>query len=249
MTLSGGRWSEKDTMYLQNNWGNISLSKMCKKLNRTEDAIISKARKLKLGSVRIGGDLITLSELLKAIGQWNSYSWIKPKYIKNGLPIVEVRKKERSVIKVKLDDFWKWAEKNKNVVNFARFEKGALGKEPGWADEKRKADLLNPTNLNFNREWTNSDDILLISKVKSCRYTYKQLADEFKRTEAAIKRRLYDLNVPYRPIPLDNHIAWTEEENEKMIELYKKGYDTFSISRCLNKTHLSISDRLRARGY
>ena len=34
-----------------------------------------------------------------------------------------------------------------------------------------------------------------------------------------------------------------------MIELHLKGYDNFAIAKSLNKTHLSIGDRLRARGY
>lgn len=243
------KWTEKEIMYLEESWGTISIKGIAKKLKRSEGAIINKARKLKLGSFVDAGDLISLNQLLIAIGQGNSYSWVKEKYINNGLPVVNKLISNKRVLKVKLEDFWKWAGKNRNVVNFARFEKGALGVEPSWVEEKRKADSMNPSKHNSNRPWSNADDILLISKVKLCRYTYKDLASEFNRTEAAIKRRLYDLNVPYRPVPLDTHIKWTDEENEKMIELHEKGYDNYSIAKELNKTHLSICDRLRARGY
>lgn len=249
MKMGGRLWTEKEIMYLEESWGTISIKGIAKKLNRSEGSIIYKVRKLKLGSFVDAGDLISLSQLLIAIGQGNSYSWIKEKYINNGLPVLNKLISNKKVLKVKLEDFWKWAEKNKNIVNFARFEKGALGIEPEWVEEKRRADSINPSKHNSNRPWNNADDILLISKVKSCRYTYKDLASDFNRTEAAIKRRLYDLNVPYRPVPLDTHIKWTDEENEKMIELYKKGYDTYAISKTLNKTHLTICDRLRARGY
>lgn len=243
------KWTEKEIMYLEESWGTISIKGIAKKLKRSEGAIINKARKLKLGSFVDAGDLISLNQLLIAIGQGNSYSWVKEKYINNGLPVVNKLISNKRVLKVKLEDFWKWAEKNRNIINFARFEKGALGVEPSWVEEKRKADSMNPSKHNSNRPWSNADDILLISKVKLCRYTYKDLASEFNRTEAAIKRRLYDLNVPYRPVPLDTHIKWTDEENEKMIELHEKGYDNYSIAKELNKTHLSICDRLRARGY
>lgn len=243
------KWTEKEIMYLEESWGTISIKGIAKKLKRSEVAIINKARKLKLGSFVDAGDLISLSQLLIAIGQGNSYSWIKEKYINNGLPVLNKLIYNKKVLKVKLEDFWKWAEKNKNIVNFARFEKGALGVEPSWVEEKRKADSINPSKHNSNRTWSNSDDILLISKVKSYKYTYKDLASEFNRTEAAIKRRLYDLNVAYRPVPLDTHIKWTDEENQRMIELHKKGYDNYSIAKELNKTHLTICDRLRARGY
>lgn len=243
------KWTNEEIIYLEDSWGTVSIKTMAKKLNRTELGIINKARKLKLGSFVSAGDLISINQLLIAIGQGNSYSWVKEKYIDNGLPVISKTISSKKVLKVKLDDFWKWVEQNKNVVNFARFEKGALGVEPEWVDEKRRADSINPSKHNSNRAWSNSDDILLISKVKSYRYSYKDLAVEFNRTEAAIKRRLYDLNVPYRPIPLDKQIKWTNEENEKMINLHKRGYDNYSIAKELNKTHLSICDRLRARGY
>ncbi|MNI98352.1 hypothetical protein D3C73_1571820 [compost metagenome] len=47
-------------------------------------------------------------------------------------------------------------------------------------------------------------------------------------------------------MPRDNHIKWTDEENKRMIELYNQGYSSASIAKVLDKTELSISDRLRA---
>ena len=148
-----------------------------------------------------------------------------------------------------MDVFWKWAECHKQLLNFARFEKGNLGKEPSWVEEKRRADKSNPSKVSHNRAWSKEDDTLLISLTKTCKYTYKDLASRFNRTEAAIKRRLKDLNVPYRPVPLDNHVKWTDEEDNLMINLYNQGYDAYSIAKKLNKTHLSIPDRLRSKGY
>ena len=60
-----------------------------------------------------------------------------------------------------------------------------------------------------------------------------------------IKRRIYYLAVPYRPVPRNNHIKWTDEENRKMFELHDKGYDSYVIAKILGKTHLSICDRLK----
>lgn len=237
-------WTKEDMNYLEDSWGVKSIPTIAKNLNRTEGAIILKSQKLKLGSFVQAGELITISQLIKALGLFNSYSWIKEKYIKNGLPIVMKVVKEKRVAKVDLDKFWSWAKNNKQLLNFARFEDGALGVEPDWVKEKRKADKSNPSKTN-NRPWSKSEDNLLIEKTKSCRYTYKDLAKDFKRTECAIKRRLYDLAVPYRPTPLDTHIKWTNDENKLMFELYEKGYDTYAIAKVLNKTHLSISDRLK----
>lgn len=244
-TRSKATWTEDEKNYLQDKWGSCSVKYIAKKLGRTEFSILNKAQKMKLGSRILADDSITFNELLTALGLQGSYSWLRDKYInKNGLPA----KRRGKYLKIKIDAFWKWAEQHKQILNFSKFEKNTLGKEPDWVDERRRADLSNPRKVSNNRPWTKEDDALLIQKTKSCRYTYKDLSRDLKRTENAIKRRLYDLGVPYRPIPMDTHVKWTDEENNKMMELYKKGFDSYVIANILNKSQLSISDRIKALG-
>ena len=38
---------------------------------------------------------------------------------------------------------------------------------------------------------------------------------------------------------------WTTEEKENMIELHKKGYDTYTIAKILNKSQFGITEKLR----
>ena len=245
MKLRAGKaWTTEEIDYLENKWGIVTVSYIAKKLGRTETSITLKAQRMKLGS-RLAGEYVTFNELLTALGLQGSYSWLRDKYInKNGLPA----KRKGKYLIIKIDDFWKWAEQHKQILNFCHFEENMLGKEPEWVKEKRKADLSNPRKVNNNRPWTKEDDALLIQKTKSCRYTYKDLSKDLRRTENAIKRRLYDLGVPYRPVPLENHTKWTDEENNKMMELYKKGFDSYVIANILNKSQLSISDRIKALG-
>lgn len=245
MKLRAGKaWTTEEIDYLENKWGIVTVSYIAKKLGRTETSITLKAQRMKLGS-RLAGEYVTFNELLTALGLQGSYSWLREKYITiNGLPV----KKRGKYLKIKIDDFWKWAEQHKQILNFSKFEKNSLGKEPSWVDEKRRADLSNPRKVSNNRPWTKEEDALLIQKTKSCRYTYKDLSKDLRRTENAVKRRLYDLGVPYRPVPMDTHVKWTDEENNKMMELYRKGFDTYVIANMLNKSQLSISDRIKALG-
>lgn len=105
----------------------------------------------------------------------------------------------------------------------------------GWSNEKAaKTPVMDPR------------EVLKVAREKQRKYPKELLETADKN---GIKRRFYDMKVPYRPIPLDNHVKWTKEENERMIELYEKGYDSNAIAKALNKTQLSISDRLKARGY
>lgn len=222
-------WSNEEINYLEDKWGVMTIPFIAKNLNRSIDSIKNKAYKIGLERHLHCREEITINQLFIALGIGGSYSYSLNKMINYGLPVVQKVTIKRVYKMIKIDKFWIWAEENRNILNFAKFERGILGKEPDWVEEKRKADKLNPSKASHNRRWSKEEENLLISKVKSNRYTYSDLSRDFNRTENAIKRRLQDLKVPYRPVPRDNHKKWTNEENEKMIELYRKGYDSASI--------------------
>jgi hypothetical protein len=241
--MSNRLWSEEELQYLEEKWGNVCIDYIAKKLDRSKYAIRIKADKLKLGDSRLSGDKISLNQFSKATGI--CVYTIKERWMKHGFKVSKIKQGRFKTNKIDLNEFWKWAEKNKELVNLAKWEEGILGVEPDWVKEKRKADLMNPSKTNWNRKWTPEEDKLLEEKLKLYRYTYKNLSEEFNRTESAIKRRIYDLVIPYRPIPRDTHIKWTEEENNKMIELHSKGFSSVTIAKVLGKTQLSICDRLK----
>lgn len=243
--MGAKNWTKEEIEILEDKWGTVSIPQIAKVLNRTVHSIKCKAYKIGLGTFIDSGEYVTFNKFTKAIGYDGSYGYLEKRLLKLEFPIKHKKSIKMNYKVIYLMDFWKWAEQHKQDISFAKFEKGMLGKEPKWVEEKRKADLTNPSKLNHNRKWTQAEDNLLIEKTKSCKYTYKDLAKDFNRTENAIKRRLYDLAVPYRPVPLNNHIKWTEEENKKMFELHSKDYDTYAIAQILNKTHLSICDRLK----
>ena len=239
-------WTKEEEAYLQDFWGVKSLESIERKLDRTINSVRSKGQKLGLGPQISQCECITLNQLVNALGYSGSYSWWVTKYIKNGLPVSYRKDLSKISRMVDIEDFWDWAEKHQSIVNFAHFEKNSLGVEPNWVDAKRRRDQTNPSRASHNRCWTKKDDALLTAKLKLFKYSYTELAREFNRTEGAIKRRIHDLKIPYRPIGRNNHVKWTEEENEKMMELYYQGYDSYHIAKELNKTELSISDRIKA---
>ena len=166
------------------------------------------------------------------------------KFENHNIPIKKMKIIDKSVKMVNINEFWKWAEKNKEILNFADFEEGALGKEPLWVKEKRNIDKNSLNKINRNRLWTKYEEQLLISKVKSMRYTYEELSKEFNRTEGAIKSRLNKLQTPYRPLERDRHIIWTEEENNTLLQMYKEGYGANQIARKINKSEFSVKERV-----
>lgn len=242
----GKRWNEDELNYLEEKWGQTSIPKIAKNLNRTIPAIKLKANQLGLGNHRYSRAEIPANQLFNALG----YSYTPPnlKRFKNlGLKIIIKATIEKKYYFINLEYFWKWAEKNKKALNFARFEEGALGQEPDWVDEKRKSDRLNPAKCNVNRKWTNSETQLLIQKTKNGNYTYFELAKEFNRTESAIKKRLIKIKVNYRPIQQDP-MPWSNEDEKKLLDLFNKGYDKKSIAVVLNRSQLSIEGKLYKKG-
>lgn len=121
--------------------------------------------------------------------------------IQNGLPVKWHRVKKNRFRVIDIEDFWKWAEKNKSLLDFSRFDKYTLGAEPDWVDEKRKADFKKlQLHGQHNAAWTKAEDDKLRYLLEKNRYTYSELAQELRHSEGAIKRRILDLGIETRPV-------------------------------------------------
>lgn len=81
--------------------------------------------------------------------------------------------------------------------------------------------------------------------------TYPELAKSLNRTESSIRRRLYDLNIKFRPARLNNHIKYTPEQTAKLIEMAKAGYGYETIASTLgeNKSANGVRGKLERMGF
>lgn len=159
--------------------------------------------------------------------------------IQNGLPVKWHRVKKNRFRVIDIEDFWKWAEKNKSLLDFSRFEKYALGAEPDWVDMKRKADYKKlQLHGQHNAAWTKAEDDKLRYLLEKNRYTYSELAQELRHSEGAIKRRILDLGIETRPVRCPPR-KWTEEEVETLCSMVDAGYDFTLIAEKLNRTALA----------
>lgn len=254
--MAGRKWSKEDIEYLEELWGIKSLKNISKKLNRTTQSVRAKAIRLGLGSHLHATEDLSLNILLKELGYKKSYSWWAAKLEKHGCPIKLKKVFKNNFKVVNINDFWKWAEKNQKILNFDRFEENTLGKEPKWVKEKRKKDKNDLTVINKNKKWTKQEDQLLISKIKMYKYTYEELSKEFNRTETAIRKRLYRLNVPYRAVTKKKEKTYEEYFNKEcnprywtiQEELYlfkNKHKSNKQLAVELNKTEHAISQKKR----
>lgn len=235
-------WPQEQVSYLEDKWGVISITTIAKNLGRSVNAVKIKAYKMGLGRHLHSGDYITLNQLCKALGLGRTYTERYRVWKKHGLPI-----KHRKVVKnsfriIYINDFWKWAEPNKMLIDFSKAEKHILGPEPAWVEEKRKADYL--AGLYKKTPWTPAEDALFIQMLNSYLYSYREISIRLKRTEGALKRRMKDLGLKQRPLRADNHTPWTEEETKILVDLYYKGYSSEIIAEKIPRSALAIKGKI-----
>lgn len=234
------QWTEKEEAYLQDKWGEVSIKGLSKALGRSENAIIVRAQRLGCGAHLESDIRISLNQFMEALyGGKNMLGYTSDQLIRNGLPVKWHRVKKNRFRVIDIEDFWKWAEKNKSLLDFSSFKEYALGPEPDWADTKRKADFKKlQLHGHHNAAWTKTEDDKLRYLLSKGTYTYSGLAAELRHSEGAIKRRILYLGINKKPMRCP-HRKWTEDEVETLCRMVDEGYDFALIAEKLNRTSMS----------
>jgi len=235
-------WSSEEVNYLQESWGEKSVEVISKNLNRNISAVMNKKYRLKLGKFLENGEYLTVNQLFKAIGREGGTSYTLERWINKGLPVRLKKVMHNSFRIIYLKDFWKWAEKYRMHINFAKFKENMLGKEPPWVKEQRKADIefakykITP--------WTKEEDANLKGLLKLYKYSYRELSIRLHRTEGAIKHRIIDLRIKEWPLRKPPHSKWSKEEINTVIEMYNKGYKSAVIKEYIDKSEQAINGKI-----
>lgn len=134
-------WTEDEIKYLKENWGNMPICTLKRKLNkRTKDAIKIKATRLGLGGAKTNSyKYITACQAAKLLGvdrhkilRWINEGKIKAKF--------QTLCREQKWWCIEYDYFIKWLEKNQSLYDASRIEEYSLGFEYDWLIKKRITD-------------------------------------------------------------------------------------------------------------
>ena len=68
-------WTAEEESLLAESWGVCGIPALAKKLNRSQQAIKIRASRLHLGPLLMGGDYVTLNQLVTAFNRTGSYSY------------------------------------------------------------------------------------------------------------------------------------------------------------------------------
>lgn len=238
-------WTDEETDYLCERWGNSSIDSIANHLGRTRMAVSQKAVKLGLGEFLQNGDkYITKHELFSTVGCQGSDGYKNISWIKNrGLQTHKIKRLDKTFEVIYLDEFWKWAFQNRTFLDFSEFEKFSLGPEPNWVDEKRRHDKRRSQNY-IKTPWTRLEDERLKKTLNKGKYGYKELSKMFHRTEGAIQRRICDLGIKERPLKADNHNKWSDDDYFRLGELIKQGFTYESMSDVFGRSAKAIRGRV-----
>ena len=242
-------WTKEELDYLESVWGVMSLPAICKNLNRSENSVKLKAYRVGLGDPIKSFDGISTSELSKVINI--NYNILLNWEIKYGFPVKYKRfTNEKKIRVIRYEDWWNWLEQNKQMVDFSRFDKGDLGPEPSWVEVKRKADqrlkILKPRS--HSTAWSD-DEVSRLKFFVEKGLTYPEICDQLKRSHGAVKRKLNELKIKFRPTYLDNHTPYKPAEVEYILEGLDKGISFEEMARHLKRSEAGVRGKLERMGY
>lgn len=234
-------WTKAEEAYLRENWGAMSIPAIGKALNRTPNAIKIRAQRLGLGALLDSGDYVTLNQLMLAVTghhvcTYQLKSWVKGR----GLPVHTKRVEKNSFRVVYINEFWRWAKKNRSFIDFSKMEPLALGKEPAWVAEQRRNDFAAYA-LQRKDAWTAEEDSRLVMLLKQHRYGYAELSEMLHRSAGAIQRRCTDLGLKERPVRASNRgDEWTSEQFALLADGIRAGESYTSIGRKVGKSEKAV---------
>lgn len=195
----------------------------------------------------MGGDYVTLNQLVTAFNRTGSYSYKMISWVENrGLPVHNKRVQQNTFRVVYLKEFWTWAEKNRSFLDFSKLEPLAFGEEPAWVAEQRKRDFK-ACSLQRKDPWTPAEDAKLRMLLEQYKYTYEQMSDMLRRSPGAIQRRCADLGLKARPVRINPHgpeAVWHQEDYDRLAEGIKSGESYMSISKALGKSEKAIRGKV-----
>ena len=240
----GKNWTKQEEEYLSENWGTLSVATIAKNLGRSENAVVVRKCRMGLGAFLDNGDYVTWNQLQHAIGSGNCGGYKMTSWIKNrGFPVHTKRVNNNSFMVVYLDEWWIWAEKNRDILDFSKFEENALGLEPDWVKDKRRHDYEKSRKYK-KTPWTKAEDEKLRRLLSKGNYTYDELSKILHRTNGAIQRRICELKITERPVKADNHTRWTENDFKRLGDLIKAGYGYDLIAEEIGKSAKACRGRV-----
>lgn len=237
-------WTTDEINYLKEYYGSRNVKRISEDLGRTSNAVTQKANRLGL-EMTTADEWLTIADfcLYTNLSRSTVEYWIR--YCGFPTRLKRVYKKRYRIVDP--FKFWKWAEQNKGRIQWNDLPKYAVQGEPGWVEVARKN---NVERINKRRPWTVSEVNTLKFMLSKNKYTYADLSKELKRSHAAIKRKIYDLELMDLPVYMPKRSRqYTDDEVQRAVELYKTGVSMTVVARKLSRSEDGLRGKIERSGY
>jgi hypothetical protein len=234
-------WTPENIEYLEENWGQVSLSFMEIKLEHTKDAILLKAKRIGLQKCYSSSEYVN-ANVVSQIMKVDRHCIIDYWHAKCGL-----KARKKALIKMEmwfilLDDLMKWLEKNQEKWDSRKVENYGLGSEPQWLKDKRRNDIDVPKK--HNQLWTKEEELLLINYYKHGE-KQKEIGLSMNRSEDSIQRKISRLKEKGFLFKQKIICKWSPKEEILFRQLEGKGLSDVGIAEELGREKDHITDHRR----
>lgn len=180
MWMPGKRWTPEEDAFLKEKLGRLSIKRMAQKLNRTPIAVRARIYNLGLGRTAEASGLLTVSRLAKSLNVDKSIvdRWVNSKGLKTIKRVTSLKQRVNLIDPV---EFWKWAEQNKDLIDFSRIEPNAIPPEPEWVKDARKAKPKRSL-----KPWT-TNEVAKMKQLRRMGKTYQEIAEILGRTKVSVE--------------------------------------------------------------
>ncbi|MGV3463663.1 MAG: DNA-binding protein [Heyndrickxia sp.] len=179
-------WTEEEIRFLKENVGRIKIETIAQKLNRTEGSIINKMKRLGIAYTKNQTGLLSTHQLaaLLSIDRNTIIGWMK----RHGLKYIKkVTRTTKSFYFIDPKEFWKWAGRNREKIDFSKIECNTIAPEPEWVRHER-----NDPKEEHYKVWSVKEESVLKMMVLSG-YSYTEVARKLSRTKTSVQRKFQRL--------------------------------------------------------
>ena len=192
------KWTDELDDFLYEHGATRNLPWIAKQLGRTEEGVQRRLERLGIANKHIMTGTYSANELASMLGVDSKtvINWIKERglYAQQGSYFKETSQRKKIKTKenrhkpwfIMSTDFWKWAEENKQRINFSRFDHHTFPDEPEWVNKERKKHIKMPKTKTL---WSKEEDDLAW-RLYYQGYTQKEISERLSRSVAAVERRL-----------------------------------------------------------
>lgn len=176
------RFTAEEDDFLYEHFGFRNIKWMAKKLGRTEKGIFRRAERLGLNITNQTG-MFSLSKMASIIHKDH-------RKIKEWIDSGELKAiKNNHIFLIDPLDFWRFAENNKEKINFMKIESNTLHPEPLWVEGERRKQRKKKT-VRTQEIWTDEEDNRIWKYYYTWQLTHKEIGEHVNRSRRAVQKRL-----------------------------------------------------------